>query len=788
MHKVHAAGELDTRSFDLTPRISFGRGLLTVAFLVLLTVFVIYEQSPPHAMPTDAPATAYSSGRAMKHLEVISQSPRPLGSAGHAAAREYILKELAALGLQPEVQETNVVRSRPGGDALAAVVRNVVARLKGMSGGKALLLAGHYDTVPNAFGASDDGASVATMLETLRALKAGPPLSNDVIFLFTDGEELGLLGAKAFVEEHPWAKDVGLVLNFEARGTSGPVMMFETSEGNGWLVSEFAKAASSPRANSLSYEIYKLLPNDTDLTEFKGAHLPGLNFAYLEGVPRYHTQADNLANLDERSLQHQGSYALVLAQHFGSVNLEQAGGGNAVYFDLLGTTLLRYPASWVLPLTALIVILFVWVVVLGLKRGRLTVKGIVAGFLLFLLNVFAATAAVYLLWLLITTVQIRAGRSLTDDYYRDKLYFAGFVLVAVAVTAALYNLYRRKVRTENLSVGALLCWVLLLLLTSLLLPGGSYLLAWPLLFTLLGQAYIFVAKEDEVGSLLKLVVLLLCVAPAVVLLVPAIYMTSVALGLSEAALVMPLVVLLCGLLVSPFALASSPGRWWLPGGALLAAGAFLAAAAFNSGFSGQYPKSDHLFYVLNADTERAAWASADDAPDEWTSQFFPSATPKASLKEYVPLSVNSYRINPAPVVPLSPADIRVTGDSTQGDVRVLRMRVNTSHEGISLAVPREAQVEVVAAEVNGRRIENTGAGARGRSPNSWGLQFWAPPKEGFELVLELKGAGRLPLKVVEQSYGLPEIPGTTVRPRPDYIIPSTFPNSNFALVTKSYDL
>jgi hypothetical protein len=786
MEKVHAAREPDARPLDLTPKVGFGRGLLTVAFLVLLTVFVIYEQSPPRVVPADAPANGYASGRALKHLEVISQSPRPVGSAGHAAARDYILKELAAMGLQPEVQETSVVRSGSGGDALAAVVRNVVARLKGAGGGKAVLLAGHYDTVPNALGASDDGASVATMLETLRALKAGAPLKNDVVFLFTDGEELGLLGAKAFVDEHPWAKDVGLVLNFEARGTGGPVMMFETSEGNGWLVSEFAKAAPAPMANSLSNEIYKLMPNDTDLTEFKGARLPGLNFAYLEGVPRYHTQADNVANLDERSLQHQGSYALALAQHFGNVNLEQSGGANAVYFDLLGTTLLRYPAGWVLPLAALITILFVWVVWLGLKRGRLTVKGIVAGFLLFLLNLFVASAAVYLLWLLITTVQLWAGRSLTDDFYRDKLYFAGFVLVAVAVTAALYNLYRRKVSTENLSVGALLCWVLLLLLTSLLLPGGSYLLAWPLLFALLGLAYNFAAKEDEAGSFLKLVVLLLCVAPAVVLLVPAIYMIFVALGLSAVALVMPLVVLMCGLLVSHFALASSPRRWWLPGGALLAAVVFLAAAAFNSGFSGQYPKADHIFYVLNSDTNKATWASADDAPDEWTSQFFPSATPKASLKEYLPLSVSSYRINPAPVVPLSPADIRVTSDSTRGDVRVLRMRVSTSHEGISLAVPREATVEVVGAEVNGRRVENRGA--RGRSPSSWGLQFWAPPKEGFDLILELKGAGRLPLKVVEQSYELPEIPGMTVRPRPDYIVPSTFPNSNFALMTKSYDL
>jgi hypothetical protein len=764
------------------------RGLLLVALLALLVALVIYRQTPPRAISADAPATDFSSRRAMKYLEVISQSPRPTGSAAHAAARDYIIKELTALGVQPEVQETTVVSSRGDGNVLAALVRNVVARLKGTSGGgKALLLAGHYDTVPNAPGASDDGASVATMIETVRALKAGPPLSNDVIFLFTDAEEQGLLGARAFVNEHAWAKDVGLVLNFEARGTGGPVVMFETSNGNAWLVREFAQAAPSPVANSLLYEIYKLLPNDTDLTEFRRGRMPGLNFAFIDGAMRYHTQADNIENLDERSLQHQGLYAVALARHFGNVKLEQTGGDNAVYFDVLGTRLLHYPARWVLPLSIVIMVVFVAVLVLGFKRRRLTIRGVIAGLLLFLLNLVVASAAVYLLWRLIVTVQIRMGRSLTDDFYRDKFYFVGFVLLAVAITAAFYNLYRRKVSTENLFAGALLCWVVLLLLTSVFMPGGSYALAWPLLISVLGLAFTFTATEGKSRSSLDLVVLLLCAVPAIVLLVPIIYTAFIALGLNEMVLLVPLVILLCGLLIPHFAFASLSRKWWLPGVALLVAAVFLGAAAFNSGFSRQYPKSDHLFYVLNADTGKAAWASADDATDEWTSQFFPSNTAKASLKEYLPLSVNNYRISSASPVPLSSADIRVTSDTTQGDVRVLRLRVNTSHEGISLAVSREANIEVVGAEVNGKRIEKSGASGQGRSQSSWALQFWAPPKEGFDLVLEVKGPKPLPLKVVHQSYTLPEVPGTTIRPRPDYIVPSTFPNSNFSLVSKSYD-
>jgi len=784
MNRTHPTDQLNTDSIPPSPTARFGTSVLLLALVILLVAFVIFKQTPPAAVSAAAPANVFSSARAMKHLHAIAQSPRPIGSAAHGAARDYILNELTTMGLQPEVQEATVATTRGDGSIVAAVVRNVIARLKGTTtGGKALLLAGHYDTVPNAPGASDDGSAVAAILETIRALKSGPTLNNDVIFLFTDGEELGLLGAKAFVNEHPWAKDVGLVLNFEARGISGPVLMFETSDANGWLVRELAQAAPSPVANSLLYEIYKLLPNDSDLSVFKGRRIAGLNFAYLDREMYYHTQADNIENLDERSLQHQGSYALALARHFGNLNLDHPSGPNAVYFDLLGTTLVHYPASWALPLSILILIVFVVVLVLGLKKRKLTITGVILGFALFLLNLFVASAAVYLIWRWIGTIQIRMGRILTDDFYRDKIYLVGFVLLTVAITISLYNLFRRRVSTENLFAGALLCWLVLLLLTSVFMPGGSYAFAWPLLIAMLGLAYSFTAKER---TLLSLLVLLLCAVPAIVLLVPIIYTAFVALGLNQVSLLMPLVVLLCGLLIPHFASATSTGRWWLPGGTLLVAVICFAAAAFNSGYSRQYPSSDHVFYVLNADTGKAAWASADDTTDEWTMQFFPSNNAKTSLKEYVPLSVNDYRINSAPAIPLSPADIRVTSDTTQGDVRVLRMHVTTSHEGISVAIPREANVEVVGAEINGKRIDESRS-TRGQSSSSWVVQFWAPPKQGFDLVLELKGAKPLPLKTVNQSYGLPEIPGTTLRPRPDYIVPSMFSNSNFSLVTKSYE-
>jgi Zn-dependent M28 family amino/carboxypeptidase len=294
----------------------------------------------------------------MQHLRVISRSPRPIGSTEHKLVRDYILKELTALGLTPDIQKTTVGVPGRGNVVVAGTVENIIATLKGTGAGKAVLIVGHYDSAPTSPGASDDGSAVVAMLETLRALKAGAALMNDVIFLFTDGEEVGLLGAKAFVDEEPAAKRIGLVLNLEARGYGGPSVMFETSEGNGRLISEFARAVSSPIANSLSYEIYKRLPNDTDFTVFKGAGLEGLNFAYLKGINYYHNRLDSIEQIDEGSLQHQGSYALALARHFGNLDLSSIKENNAVYFNVLSSILIRYDAVWVMPLALLVALLF----------------------------------------------------------------------------------------------------------------------------------------------------------------------------------------------------------------------------------------------------------------------------------------------------------------------------------------------------------------------------------------------------------------------------------------------
>lgn len=282
----------------------------------------------------------------MIHVREIAQRPHPVGSLDHDRVRDYLRDQLARLGLHPMI-ETGVGSF----NGESSRVENVLGRLYGAANTRPVMLVAHYDSVRGGPGAADDGHGVAVLLETLRALKSGSPLRNDVIFLITDGEEIELLGAALFVKEHPWRNDPGVVLNFEARGTSGPPSMFETSRANAWLLENLKAAAPWANAASLAYEVYRRMPNDTDLTVFKRNGLAGLNFAFIDHPEFYHTASDDPQHLDVQSLQEQGDYAVALARRFGNEDLRPAHTGDAIYFRTPITPLIVYPVQWARPLT-----------------------------------------------------------------------------------------------------------------------------------------------------------------------------------------------------------------------------------------------------------------------------------------------------------------------------------------------------------------------------------------------------------------------------------------------------
>lgn len=379
---------------------------------VLILVFLIAGAVPLIAPRRSAgmDGSEFSAERAIEHVANIAQQPRPIGSLAGAAARSYIVRELTAVGLEPQLQTTMV--SDYYDDTGTVAVVNVMARIPGSDPTRAVALMGHYDTVPTSPGASDDAAAVAAILETTRALLAGPSLRNDVVLLFTDGEEPAFrYGSSAFLAEHPWADQVGLVINFEAAGGSGPSMLIETNGPQEWIIDEYARAAPHPEAFSFLPETVALIGgSDTDFAPFRDRDIPGLNFAYLRGSPIYHTANDSLDRVALSSLQHHGSHALSLTRRFGNADLaELPDSGESVFFTMIGSLLVRYPAGWTVPLALLAVVLFTVAAIGRIRRGTGTVRSLLFGAGITLTGIGAAMVATTVVWRLFTAVRRTPG-------------------------------------------------------------------------------------------------------------------------------------------------------------------------------------------------------------------------------------------------------------------------------------------------------------------------------------------------------------------------------------------
>jgi hypothetical protein len=324
------------------------------ALVVGVWLLSVHGHSRPAPLGLDAPATEFSAARADAVLGRLlgDQEPRPAGSQANAELRARLLKELADLGVSARTETgMSCADESRRGYIPCATVSNIIAGVSSGSGKRIVLMA-HLDSVAAGPGAGDDMSGVATILETIRALKArGLTGERPITALFTDGEESGLLGARAYLRTPLVAARTGAVINVESRGNQGPSYLFQTSPGDAKLIDLYAASVPHFAASSLYAEIYKILPNDTDLTPFLRAGVTGFNFAFIGNAAHYHTPLDRRENIDPRSLQQHGDNLLGLTDTLSRTDLDNLGGGNAIYLDVLGRWLPRLPVSWALPLS-----------------------------------------------------------------------------------------------------------------------------------------------------------------------------------------------------------------------------------------------------------------------------------------------------------------------------------------------------------------------------------------------------------------------------------------------------
>jgi hypothetical protein len=525
-------------------------------------------------------------------------------------------------------------------------------------------------------------------------------------------------------------------------------------------------------AHSLSYELYRLLPNDTDLTLFKKAGIAGLNFANIDGIESYHNPHDDLQAVDQNTMQHRGSYALALTRHFGNLDLSQTRERNAVYFDLFGSALVRYSTAWVIPLTLLVFVLFVAVLVLGFKRKKLTVPGIIVGFVALFVSLVGASLAGWLLWKV--SWLIRPGPSATAT--QSRVLLLSFAALAIAVTVAVYTFVRNRANVESLAVGSLLWWLLFLLVTSVFIPGASFVLQWPLLFSLLGLGWMmFSASEKRSRSLLDFVVLALCAVPAMVLMAPIIYQIFVGLTLNFSFLVIALLVLMLGVLLPQLRLITTPFKWALPGAAAVAAIVLLIAGVLTNA-TPQDNSQSRIFYAFNADTGKAFFAGDTSQPDPRVQQLFAGSTEKRSLADFAYLKKSrDYSLNAAPLLQQPAPEMSVVEDKSVDGVRTLKMRVYSPRQAGVVAIYLDSSAQVLNASVNNTPITD-------EPKDRWGMQIDGLPKQGVEVQLQVKATEPLKLRLVDQTFGLPSVNGVSYA----QTVPSA--NPDLTMFVKSYSL
>lgn len=751
-----------------------------IVFTAGLAWYSVYALRAPHALPKDAPADQFSAYRAIDHAFACSTEPHPAGSANNERVAEYFLNELRAIGV-----ETERVSKPEISGPVVQLRQAVIGRIPGTASTGSIAFCAHYDSVPYGPGATDDISGCVAMLEAARAFMQAPRMRNDIVFVFTDAEEIGGYGAASFCD-HPLAKDVGIMCNLDVRGTSGPAMVYETSSGNGTLIAELRKATTAgvlPMASSLMYAVYERSPFGSDFSRFRHAGMIGYNIAFINKFSWYHTANDSPEHMTPESIQHFGAYVMGLARHFGetdfnAVNLESE---DAVYFNMLGYRMAQYPMLLDTPLVVLAILALLSVIAWGLAHRKITLFGYVKGLLLFPFAAAAAAIPALVMFCIVFgyenvihtyTVQftyLPEPRALYDG----NLYCYAMGLMALAAAGFLYCAAGRRLRAQDLHAAALTWLCPGLIACKLLLPGGSFVLMWPVLFGAAGLTMLCLGDREKRTGPARLLLASLCAVPALCLLPPLwtalMWMLSI---LAAPALAVFAVLLLLNLMPVIVLLGRVRRAQALFGAMAAASLLLLSTGLIISRPSKERPLVDSVAYVANLDTHEAWWLSQDNKVDEWTRQFFPEET-RGKIGDILPgKRGDDYLHAPAPLGEhLRGVYFEPVRDEVVDGKRRVTVRLKSGDYPFEAYLRQVEGPEITAASIDGVSLRQGRRHRHEENPSRGSLQvfFRIMPPQGYEFTFETQPGEGVTFEAFSEAYGLPEIPG--IQPRPDYIVP-----------------
>ena len=763
--------------------------MIKKAIALLLLIASIYWSftalMPSDFTRLDADENTFSTERALVHLKEISKTPHYVGSAAHDRVRNYIVTQLENLGLNVEIQEEFSMRdygniSKP---------KNIITKIKGSNNSKALLLLTHYDSAPQAsLGASDAGSGVVTILEGIRAfLSKGEQPKNDIIIVITDAEELGLNGADTFTNKHPWAKGVGLVLNFEARGSGGPgYMLMETNAGNANLMKGFVAANPEyPVANSLAYSIYKMLPNDTDLTVFReDGDIEGFNFAFIDDHYDYHTYMDNYERLDRNTLEHQGSYLMPLLTHFANTDLSNLKTDeDYIYFNVPVLKMVMYPFSWIWPMLVVALILFITLIWYGKKNQSIELKEASKGFLPFLGAIIVSAIVCMFLWSLLKWMYPHYNDMLHGFTYNGYTYISAFVFLTLGLNFLIYHKVKFE-RKANALIAPITIWLVISALAGLYLKGASFFIV-PVFFALVS---LFVMIRQESPNLVLMAILCF---PLLLIFSPFVKMLPVGLGLKMLFIVGILGSLMFGLLLPVLGFLKHKNRW--ANFMLIIALVMLISAHFNSGFDKDNPKPNSLVYVLDTNSDKAIWATYDKVLDSWTENFIGENSQEAKAEQNIFRSKYnsgfSYQ-SEAPLKQLLEPLVMVVKDTVVGDFRDVSFIIKQQRPVNRFDIFADSLSRFKDFEVNGiaaYKQTDEGYAFEPRRRNRLFTHF-VSDNDSLHIKISVPKEQKTKLKLYESSFDLLTNELFTVPQRSDEMIPKPFILNDAIIISKTIDI
>ncbi|HEV2290015.1 MAG TPA: M28 family peptidase [Candidatus Acidoferrales bacterium] len=740
---------------EQTPR--GGTFVVVLSLYAAVICLAAFRAQPPPPKPADGPTNAFSATRAKDILKQLlgNGAPHPVGSAADSTVRDGIVAQLTQLGYQSRVQDSFVC----GEFGQCAEVKNVEARLDGSEPG-AVLVSAHYDSVPAGPGASDDGAGTVSVLEIARALKASPPLRHPVVFLLDEGEEAGLFGAVAFVQDDPWAKEVRADVNMDNRGTSGPTAMFETGNANQWVIRLFAKSVHHADGTSLSYTVYKSLPNDTDFTIFKHAGYQGLNFAFINDVAHYHTPLDNYDNASAASIQEEGESGLEAVRALANSDLNFGPPSDAVYAGLFGWKTIWWPARETAGLAILALVLLLIEAAVLVRRGKMRMKAYAIG-LFGWPSILAVSAVigVVLQWFL-----RKAGAIPSNWVAHSAPLLVAFWALGFAAAAIVGVLFARLAGFWGLWSGIWIWWAIVALVLGISAPGLSYFFVVPsVTAAIFGLAILFAGRDN--GGLIAVGTII----PAVVAAIAGfgmLWFLYVALGNVFLAGIAVSVALIAAPL-APFAGAISAGnRWKFPLLTVLAVAIGAIAALFAPHFSATSPEGLNLQYHLDADANQAEWL-AYPSSGRLPPAFRKAASFARTKTATYPWDASTPYAASAPLLNLPAPELTVRSVTpSQGKYEYdVFLKSPRGAPRIILGFPPNADVESVFAfghsipPLDSRMLRYT---------HGWHLYGDVDvPADGLEMKFTSPSAAPVEALLIDESYGLPPQGAFLANARPD---------------------